>query len=451
MKADTLDIDWRSVRDEATELLRQYIRIDTTNPPGGEQAGAEFLRERLDADGIASTLYEAAPGRVSIAARLPRVVASELRPIVLLSHIDVVPAEPEHWQVDPFAGELIDGVIWGRGALDMKGMAVMELLATVLAKRLDLPLERDIVFLAVADEEEGGEFGIRYLAREHPELLEADVVLNEGAYGFREFMGRPVKMFAVGPSEKSPCWLRLVARGRPGHASVPHGDNAVERLVAALARISAAERRKRVSAPVEAMLRTLATEGFLPADLDPTAEEVVEMLASADGHLAAVTSDTINLTSLRAGGKHNVIPASAEATLDCRLLPGTNPDEFVAELERLIDDSSIEIVRVLEHVSGESSLDAPPVAAIRDVVAATYGEDGMVLPVLSPGFTDSHAFRAAGVPAYGFIPALLTREELATIHGHNERISQENLELGTRILFEVVRRLACPRAWEATR
>lgn len=451
MKADTLDIDWRSVRDEATELLRQYIRIDTTNPPGGEQAGAEFLRERLDADGIASTLYEAAPGRVSIAARLPRVVASELRPIVLLSHIDVVPAEPEHWQVDPFAGELIDGVIWGRGALDMKGMAVMELLATVLAKRLDLPLERDIVFLAVADEEEGGEFGIRYLAREHPELLEADVVLNEGAYGFREFMGRPVKMFAVGPSEKSPCWLRLVARGRPGHASVPHGDNAVERLVAALARISAAERRKRVSAPVEAMLRTLATEGFLPADLDPTAEEVVEMLASADGHLAAVTSDTINLTSLRAGGKHNVIPASAEATLDCRLLPGTNPDEFVAELERLIDDPSIEIVRVLEHVSGESSLDAPPVAAIRDVVAATYGEDGMVLPVLSPGFTDSHAFRAAGVPAYGFIPALLTREELATIHGHNERISQENLELGTRILFEVVRRLACPRAWEATR
>ena len=292
---------------------------------------------------------------------------------------------------------------------------------------------------------------LAYPGDAEPELLEAGVVINEGAYGFREFMGRATKMFGVGPSEKSPCWLRLIARGRPGHASVPHGDNAVERLVAALARITAAGSRSRVSAPVEAMLRTLAAEGFLPCDLDPTAREVVEMLAAADGHLAAITSDTINLTGLSAGGKHNVIPATAEATLDCRLLPGTDPDAFVAELERIIDDSSIEIVRVLEHVSGESSLDTPPVAAIREVVAETFGDEGCVLPLLSPGFTDSHAFRAVGVPAYGFIPALLTRDELATIHGHDERISQDNLELGVRMLFEVVRRLVSPRAWEGVR
>jgi len=387
MEQVAANIDWREVREWATDLLQRYIRIDTTNPPGRERAGALFLKGMLEAEGIPVDLLESAPERASLVARLPARRPSGLHPIVLLSHIDVVPVEPEHWKVDPFGGELIDGEIWGRGALDMKGMAVMELLTLILAKRVALELERDVVLLAVADEEEGGEHGIRFIARQHPELLEADVVLNEGAYGFREFMGRPTTLFGVGPSEKSPCWLRLIARGRPGHASVPHTDNAVARLVAALARIEQRERSVRLTAPVEAMLRTLAAEGFLPADLDPTAQEVVEMLAAADGHLAAMTADTINLTGLRAGNKHNVIPATAEATLDCRLLPDTDPNEFVAELERLIDDPSIEIVRVLEHVSGQSSLDAPPLAAIREVVAERYGDDGGVLPVLSPGFT----------------------------------------------------------------
>jgi acetylornithine deacetylase/succinyl-diaminopimelate desuccinylase-like protein len=190
------------------------------------------------------------------------------------------------------------------------------------------------------------------------------------------------------------------------------------------------------------MFRTLRQRGMVPEQLDWNDPSVLGMLASADAHLGAITRDTVNLTGLRAGHKHNVIPASAEATLDCRLLPGTTPAAFIEELRGLIDDPSIEIQRVLEHESGESSLDTPVAKVVAEVIAERYGEEAAVLPMLSPGFTDSHAYRWAGAQAYGFVPALLSREELASIHGHNERISVDNLLLGTQILFDVVTRLA---------
>ncbi len=395
----------------------------------------------LAADGIESTFYEAAEGRVSIAARLRADGPVAGKPLVLLSHIDVVPVEPEHWEVPAFSGEVRDGVIWGRGALDMKGMGVMQLMAMSLLKRHRVALARDVVLLAVADEEEGGRMGIHFVRDVAPELLDAQWVLNEGAYGLCQFLGQDVRLFGLAPSEKSPCWIRLIARGRPGHASVPHRDNAVTKLVRALARIDAHARSARVTPPVRAMLQTLVRRGLLPADLEVDDPATIEMLASADAHLHAITHDTVNLTGLRAGSKHNVIPARAEATLDCRLLPDTDPHAFVEELRRIIDDGDIEIERVLEHDAGQSSLDTPLVKVVNDVIAERYGAAAGVLPMLSPGFTDSHAYRAAGAAAYGFIPALLTREELATIHGHNERIRVDDLRLGTEILFDVVRRL----------
>jgi acetylornithine deacetylase/succinyl-diaminopimelate desuccinylase-like protein len=306
-------------------------------------------------------------------------------------------------------------------------------------------LTRDILFVAVADEEEGGRKGVHFLRETAPELLDAAWVLNEGAYGFSEFMGNPVKLFGLCPSEKSPCWLRLRARGRPGHASVPHEDNAVVRLVRALARIEAREQRARLTPVVEAMFRTLRARGIVPDAFDPRDPGILEMLASADAQLGAVTRDTVNLTGLCAGHKHNVIPATAEATLDCRLLPDTDPDRFVRDMASLVDDPAIEIERVLAHDSGQSLLDSSLVRIIGEVVAGRYGDDAAVLPLLSPGFTDSHAYRAAGAEAYGFVPVLLTREELATIHGHDERIHVDNLVLGTEILFEVLSRLASPQ------
>jgi acetylornithine deacetylase/succinyl-diaminopimelate desuccinylase-like protein len=439
-------IDWNEVSAQATSLLADYIRIDTTNPPGGEEAGAIFLREALRREGISSELHDAGDSRVSITARLPAATASGNKPLVLLSHIDVVPAEPEHWRVAPFSGDIRDGVLWGRGALDMKGMAVMELLAMAMLKRQGIELDRDVVFAAVADEEEGGRKGVHHLRDTRPELLEADYVLNEGAYGFSNFMGREVTMFGICPSEKSPCWIKLTARGKPGHGSVPHRQNAVARIVRALARVEARENRARLTAPVEAMIRTLGQHGMIPADLDPHDVETLEAIGAVDAHLGAITHDTACMTGLRAGGKHNVIPGVAEATLDCRILPDTEPSAFLREIKEIIDDPDVEVTCVLSHDSGTSSMDTPVARAVRDSVRAKYGEAGLVVPMLSPGFTDSHAYRAAGASAYGFVPCLLTSEELATIHGHNERISVANLTLGTEMLFDVVKRLAAASA-----
>ncbi len=436
-----LGIDWQELTEYATSLLCEYIRINTTNPPGGEEAGAVFLRDALAKEGISSQLHDAGDSRVSISARLEG--SGSAKPIVLLSHIDVVPVEPEHWHVDPFSGDIVEDVIWGRGALDMKGMAVMELMAMVLAKRHRIRLERDIVFLAVADEEAGGMKGIHHICETAPHLLDAEYIFNEGAYGFSEFMGRQTKMFGVAPSEKSPCWVKLVATGQPGHASVPHGDNAVAKLVKALGRVEAHERRARLTPAVEAMLSTLKTNGFMPEELNPGDPQTLETLSSVDAHLGAITHDTVNLTGFRAGKKHNVIPGTAEATLDCRLLPDTKPDDFVAELSEIIDDPGVKVERVLEHYSGASSLDTPVVSVIGEVLKEMYGEEAILLPQLCPAFTDSHAYRKAGGQAYGFTPSLLTREDLATIHGHNERLSIANLRMGANVLFEVTRRLAC--------
>jgi len=439
-------IDWSEVAEQATDLLCRYIQIDTTNPPGGEEAGAVFLRDALGAEGIGSTLYDAGDGRVSLAARLNAETSNKAKPLVLLSHIDVVPVEAEHWRVDPFSGSVIDGTIWGRGALDMKGMGIMELMVLALVKRHRLPLDRDIVLVAVADEEEGGHRGVHHLLEVAPELFDAEWVFNEGAYGFCEFLGQKVTMFGLGPSEKSPCWLKLRSHGAPGHASVPHSNNALARLVKALARVEAREQHVRVTPVVEAMFRTLVQRGLVPADVDIHYRATLEAIAGVDAHLGALTTDTISITGVHSGHKHNVIPVSAEATLDCRILPDIDADDFVAELVGVIDDPEIEIERVLQHDSGVSSLDTPVSVAVAEAVSRKFGDQATVVPMLTPGFTDSHAFRASGAQAYGFTPALLNGEELATIHGHNERISVDNLVLGTEILFDVVQRLTCPRS-----
>jgi acetylornithine deacetylase/succinyl-diaminopimelate desuccinylase-like protein len=441
MDHPALPIDWNEVTEEATSLLRDYIRINTTNPPGGEEAGAVFLRDVLAREGIDSTLHDAGDDRVSISARIQGSGGGSDKPIVLLSHIDVVPVEQEHWEVDAFSGAVIDGTIWGRGALDMKGMGIMELMTLLLAKRHGLQPRRDIVLLAVADEEEGGRKGMHHIRDQHPELLDAFCVLNEGAFGASQFKGHQVTMFGLAASEKSPCWIKLRTTGSPGHGSVPHRDNALAKLVEALARVERWETPARATPSVEAMLRTLRDNGLLPEGLDPTDADALDAMGARDPHIKALTHDTISITGLHSGAKHNVIPATAEATLDCRLLPDTDPDAFVEELRKVLA-IDVEITRVLGHVSGASPMEAPVTGVISEVLTERYGDEVIVVPQLSPGFTDSHAFRSAGSPAYGFIPVLMRPGELAGIHGHNERITVDNLKLGTDILFDVTRRLA---------
>jgi acetylornithine deacetylase/succinyl-diaminopimelate desuccinylase-like protein len=438
---EKLPIDWDDLEDEATSLLQRYLRIDTTNPPGGEEAGVEFLAAVLRAEGVEPTIYDAGDGRVSLSARSPGTNGAGTKPIVLLSHIDVVPVEREYWSVDPYAGQLKDGVLWGRGALDMKGMGVMELLVFLLLRRQRVAHRRDIVLLAVADEEEASQFGMDWLAEHHPDLLVADGVINEGAFGFGELLGQRGLIFGVAPSEKAPLWLKLTARGRPGHGSIPHGENAALRLVEALGRVAAQKTKIVLRPEIEITLQTLQDNGMLPAEVDFRDPQVLAGLAAGSDLVRALVSNTVSLTTLESGQKHNVIPARAQATLDCRLLPGEDVDAYLDELRGVIDDDTVEL---------DVSYRCPPLVSevrseLLDHIEATIRHEtngGVVMPMISPAFTDSRIYRRYGVPAIGYTPVLLTTEELGGVHGHDERVSTQNLRLGTQLLLDTVRRAA---------
>jgi acetylornithine deacetylase/succinyl-diaminopimelate desuccinylase-like protein len=320
----------------------------------------------------------------------------------------------------------------------MKGMGIFELIAVLLLKRLGLPLKRDVVFFAMADEEMGGEYGIDWFEKHHPDLLKGDLCLNEGAFGWMGWGGVERPFFGFSPTEKNPLWLRLRAEGPPGHGSLPHGDNALGRLVRALERIQSWERERVIVPEMRPFFERLAQAGALPA-VASTAD--VEPLAAENRMINALTQDSISLTTFHSGIKTNVIPAQAEATLDCRLLPGTDVEAFARRVREVVDDPRVSIETELVADARLSRLESEAYEVAAEVVR-DYDERALVLPVISSWFTDSRGFRTVGTPSYGFIPALLLPEDYASIHGHDERISLENIRLGTQVLFELVRRLA---------
>jgi acetylornithine deacetylase/succinyl-diaminopimelate desuccinylase-like protein len=427
-------IDWDALTNEAVDLLQRYIRIDTSNPPGNEALATDFLAGVLDAEGIASRQLFSAPGRANLVANLPGDPGE--KPLILLNHTDVVPVEADQWQVEPFGGLVKDGYVWGRGALDIKGMAVLELLTLLTLKRRGVRLRRPVRFLAAADEEAGSEYGIEWLERKHAELLDAAFVINEGGYGSEVYLGVERPLFGISTAEKSPLWLTLKATGRPGHGSTPHDDNVLDRLVRAMQRVQHWQRPPQLTPPVIDALRAAYGEGYL--DLDPdraTPEQILERHRT----LLPLLTNTISATGLQSGIKHNVIPATASATLDCRLLPGYKHERFLAELRQVIDDPRIEIETVFASESPWT-----PASELTDTireVCNTVVPEAPVLPRVTVGFTDSRAFRRRGVPAYGFVPMLLSPDEQGGMHGNNERISLRNLRLGLEVLYRVVERV----------
>ena len=431
-------IDWDAAFDEAVETLTRYLRIDTSNPPGRERAACDFLGEILAAEGIPFTLYDPGDDRVSLRAVLPG--DGSARPLMLLNHTDVVPVQREYWDEDPFSGLIRNSEIWGRGALDMKGLGVAQLMTFLALKRQGIPLARDVVFFAMADEEAGGVLGVEWLAKHHPETLDAEYVINEGGGGTTELFGVSRPVFTIAVSEKGPLWLRLVAEGRPGHGSVPHDDNAVDRLVRALGRLQAWKPAVAVSPLLGEYFARLRRAGILPAE--PTAAGLAP-IAEADPRIRALLTNTISATTLTAGIKHNVIPGRAEATIDCRLLPGTDPAAFEAELKQVIDDPKVEIERVFAGASDASPFETELFGTIESVVRE-YVEDAVVVPGVTVGFTDSRVFRNEGTVAYGFSGALTPPELARTVHGHNERIGLESFRLSCRMVYEVTRRM-CER------
>jgi acetylornithine deacetylase/succinyl-diaminopimelate desuccinylase-like protein len=431
-------IDWNAFAEEAIDLLRRFIRIDTSNPPGNERLACDFLGAILQREGIPYELYDAGDDRVSLRAVL-RGDGSK-RPLMLLNHTDVVPVERQFWDEDPFGGAVRDGYIWGRGTLDMKGLGIAQLITFLTIHRLQVPLARDLVFFAQADEEAGSEYGMRFIAREHPETLDAEYVINEGGGATTELFGveRPVYNIAV--AEKGPLWLRLVAEGMPGHGSVPHDDNALDRLVRALWQIQNWQRPLTVSPVLEEYFRRLAHAGIYRGD--PTPAGLAER-ATADPRIRAMLTNTISTTTAHAGIKHNVIPARAEATLDIRLLPGVDPAEFHAELERVIADPRVRIEAVHVRSSDTSPFGTALFRCIEEVIHE-YVEDAVVAPGMTLGFTDSAETRNFGMISYGFPSGLTTPEVARGVHGHNERLSVESFRLNCRLLWEVTRRM-CAR------
>jgi len=431
------------MKHEAVELLSRYLKIDTTNPPGNEDRGVAFFAEILEKEGVAYKTYQPSPGRGSISAVIPG--TGEKGAVILLNHIDVVPARADEWSVDPFSGEIKDGFIYGRGALDMKGQGILELLAFLELKRKGLTPCRDLIFLAVADEEAGGINGVQFLLNNHGDKFQADVVINEGGFGLGNVLpDRPLIMIAT--AEKGVCRVKLTRSGPPGHGSAPHGENALEKLVQGLSRLLQKENPVIVTPLIAEYFKQLASswEFLKPYLQDGNPQTLVEALTQNglldNPHMAAMLKNTISLNLMHAGNKVNVIPSGAEAELDIRLLPGTDPDTVIDAIkEHLADDNiKVEIARVSR--ASESSMDMEDFAIIKSVHLEHF-PNALAVASLLFGASDSRFFREKGIPCYGVCPMLINLEDLGKIHGIDERISEENMIRGTGIFIDMVRKL----------
>ena len=434
-----MSIDWSAVHSEALNVLRQYLRIDTSNPPGNEAAAARYLGGLLAVEGIDCEFIQTAPGREAIVGRL-RGDGSRGGALMLANHLDTVPADPSGWTSPPFEAEVRAGRVYGRGAVDMKGTGVMHLFAVLLAKRHGLRLARDLVFLAAPDEELGSGWGIEWLIRERPDLFDGVAfAINEGASGVPEFAGRPAHLFEVAISEKELAPLRIVATGVAGHGSKPARDSATVRLLDALDRLRRWQRGITYTPETRAYLDRLQAAGLLD-DLNDRAG--VEAAIGASPDTVAAFTNTLNVTVLRAGSQSNVIPGRAEALVDCRLLPGQSRDAWVAEVAAVIDDPLVQVS--LEYPTSApvvvSPWDTEVTRVITQVLTETF-EDAVVLPSSSIVGTDNRFMRPLGIPAYGFIPCLLSQEERDGFHAHDEFLTVENLNRGVEVMYEVVRRL----------
>jgi acetylornithine deacetylase/succinyl-diaminopimelate desuccinylase-like protein len=433
---------------DALEFLRDLVRVPSVNPPGdGEAQVAESLRERLVGAGLTAEILTSPAGRPSMIARLP---GPPDRPaLVLLSHTDVVPVEPDRWRREPFGGETIDGELWGRGTLDMKGVAVLHAEAAIALATRGRDLAREVIVVAVADEEAGGAEGAEWLVREHGLRVgfrdggPSPEVLGEGGFGLAGILARPVMPIVTG--EKAPLRFRARARGATGHGSLPPSDQAIREL----ARFIDA-----VSGPQPARIHPVMREQFaaLAEASDGARSRLFRLLSGPAGHLAVralapalraragaighLVADTITPTEVHGGYKNNVVPGQADAGFDARLLPDTDADALLEKLRRKGRPHGVE-VEELGRAGGPTSPHGPLYDRLCEVSAGLPGQP-VPVPSLTPGVTDLRFFRSRGATAYGWVPLILTPELLATFHGHDERIPVEGFRDALRAMQEVV-------------
>ena len=416
-----------SLRDETVDLLSRLLRLDTTNPPGNETLAAELLRDYLTGNGVACELYARVPERANLVARIPG--RGDGPTLLLLSHTDVVVADPAEWSVPPFSGEVRDGEVWGRGALDMKGQVAANAVAIASLAREGFQPAGDLIFAATADEEVGLDFGLSWLCHEHPDAIRCDYAVNEGGGDRLELGG--AAYYLCSTAEKMSAPFRIRVRGRSGHASMPGiADNALVKAARLVERIAAYRPEPQLQQEVEAFLRTVLGEV-------PSAASAVER-ARGVGQIAAelvepLLAPTFSPTMITASRQRNVIPAVCEITVDCRLLPGQHPNHVEPMIRAVLGgDVQYELEWIEAQGGTRSALDTPLWQAVDSFVESS--EPGArAVPICSSGFTDSHWLREAfGTVAYGFFPARAMAPELAAtlIHSADERVPAADLELG---------------------
>ncbi|MGH2417760.1 MAG: M20/M25/M40 family metallo-hydrolase [Candidatus Limnocylindria bacterium] len=462
----SLDLGPHLDLDACVEHLRALIRIPSVNPPdggpdvaagrdpaGGETAAARLCADILEGGGIAAEVIELTPGRGSCVARLRASGPNPEPPLILLSHLDVVPVDAESWSRDPFGGDLVDGVVWGRGAVDMKDMVAMELGVMLALRQSGAELRRDVIFAAVADEEAGGEHGARGLVEQRPELF-ADELGRRAAAALNEVGGYSItlggrRFYTIQVAEKGIAWARLRTTGTPGHGSMPHDENAAIKLAAAVSAVAAAQaaRPARLLPVVAGFLEALGLGDVARlAESDPPGASAALMAGVADpvmrSSLDAMLRDTATPTVLRSGKKVNVMPGAGEAEVDVRTLPGTDQEAFLDGLAQVVGDlAAVESLVTLPAI--EWPADAEIVGLMHEVLRAADPDATAVPMMITPG-TDAKGLAQLGIPCYGFAPLRLEPDFpfLELFHGHDERVPVSALAFGLPVLAEVVARYA---------
>ncbi len=442
------NLDWNRVRDESLSLVQDLIRIDTTNPPGGEMVACRYLEKVFQREGIPCVVYEPSPGRGNIVARLGSSAAAA--PVLLSAHLDVVPAEERFWTHSPFSAEIHEGYLWGRGAIDMKNMAAMEVMCLLAAHRGGVKLKRDLIFAGVSDEEAGCAEGSLWLAERYPELIRGEYAISEIG-GFTLTLGK-ARYYPVQVAEKGMCWLTIRAEGTPGHGSIPNPDNALAKIGQAASRLGTrmpplkktevvAEYLRGLASLQPGMRRLVMKQLLNPMFSDLILDNLVKDPTLRNAFRAALRN-TANPTILRGGYKVNVVPGEAELQVDGRMLPGQTHEDLIAEIIDIIGPGyHIAVDRTLPAVAG--SFDDP----LTDLIQASiqrHDPGALALPYLAPGFTDAKAYAPLGMKCFGFSPVKMGPDDSFArwFHGHDERIPVEGFHFGVKSLMEVVLDLA---------
>ena len=440
------------VEDDAILWLANLIRINTSNPPGNELAAAKYLAGVLEGEGIAAEVLESAPGRGIVVARLQAgPIPEPSRALLLLAHTDVVGVQKEKWSVDPFGGIIKGGYLYGRGAIDDKGMVAANLAVLIALKRAGVRLNRDVIFLAEGDEETDGEFGMVFAIDKHWDKVASGFALNEG--GRVILKSGKVEYVAVQATEKVPVNVEVIASGTSGHASMPRGDNPIVHLAAAIAKIGGYETPFHPTVMTRRYFEQLApvedseiSKWMRALETPDRAEHAARVLAEASPMWNSMLRDTIAPTILRAGFRANVVPSEARATVNVRLLPGDSIESLLAELTKLVNDPT---VRFEPEVSSRppappSSLDTDLYKTIERVAPQVF-PGAMVPPMISTGATDSSFLRLHNVQAYGLLPFPLTEEDERRMHADDERIPLESFRKGVEFLYRVVAEFAATK------